>query len=192
MNLIHNFCHHHLFTSIALAFTLALSACGGGGTSSGDNTALSAVPTGGDITCGMINFQAEMLGTVNNARAAGAVCGGVAFPPAAAVRWDTQLQNAATAHSEDMASHNFFAHQSPTNGSTLRERVPAAGYKYSSVGENLGAGQTSISQVVAEWLASPSHCATMMKANFVDMGVSCKSNPGTAYGTYWTMELGVR
>jgi uncharacterized protein YkwD len=31
-----------------------------------------------------------------------------------------------------------------------------------------------------------------MKANFVDMGVSCKSNPGTAYGTYWTMELGVR
>jgi uncharacterized protein YkwD len=181
-----------LRTALALTLAVILSACGGGGSSSGDNTALSAVATGGDITCGMINFQAEMLGTVNNARAAGAVCGGVAFPPAAAVRWDTQLQNAATTHSEDMATHNFFAHQSPTNGSTLRERVPAAGYKYSSVGENLGAGQTSISQVVAEWIASPSHCATLMKANFVDMGVSCKSNPNSAYGTYWTMELGVR
>ena len=175
-----------------LALVALLSACGGGGSDSGNDSVLSAVATGGDITCGMLNFQAEMTAQVNNARAAGAVCGGVAFPPAAGLRWDTQLQNAATVHSEDMASHNFFAHQSPTNGSTLRERVPAAGYKYSSVGENLGAGQTSIAQVVTEWLASPGHCATLMKANFVDMGVSCKSNPGTAYGTYWTMELGVR
>jgi uncharacterized protein YkwD len=91
-----------------------------------------------------------------------------------------------------MAANNFFAHQSPTNGSTLRERVPAAGYNYSSAGENLGAGQSSIAQVVSEWLASPSHCSTMMKSNFVDMGVSCKANAGTTYGTYWTMELGVR
>ena len=179
-------------SAASLALVALLSACGGGGSDSGNDSVLSAVATGGDITCGMLNFQAEMTAQVNNARAAGAVCGGVAFPPAAGLRWDTQLQNAATVHSEDMASHNFFAHQSPTNGSTLRERVPAAGYKYSSVGENLGAGQTSIAQVVTEWLASPGHCATLMKANFVDMGVSCKSNPGTAYGTYWTMELGVR
>ena len=179
-------------SAASLALVALLSACGGGGSDSGDNAVLSAVATGGDVTCGMLNFQAEMTAQVNNARAAGAVCGGVAFPPAAGLRWDTQLQNAATVHSEDMAGHNFFAHQSPTNGSTLRERVPAAGYKYSSVGENLGAGQTSIAQVVTEWLASPGHCATLMKANFVDMGVSCKSNPGTAYGTYWTMELGVR
>ena len=179
-------------SAASLALVALLSACGGGGSDSGNDSVLSAVATGGDITCGMLNFQAEMTAQVNNARAAGAVCGGVAFPPAAGLRWDTQLQNAATVHSEDMASHNFFAHQSPTNGSTLRERIPAAGYKYSSAGENLGAGQTSIAQVVSEWLASPGHCSTLMKANFVDMGVSCKSNPGTAYGTYWTMELGVR
>ena len=179
-------------SAASVALVALISACGGGGSDSGGNTALSAVPTGGDITCGMINFQAEMTAQVNAARAAGAVCGGVAFPPAAGVSWNIQLQNAATAHSEDMASHNFFAHQSPTNGSTLRERIPAAGYKYSSAGENLGAGQTSIGQVVSEWLASPGHCSTLMKANFVDMGVSCKSNPNTAYGTYWTMELGTR
>ena len=181
-----------VLNGIALTLTLVLSACGGGGSDSGDNSVLAAVATGGDVTCGLPNFQDEMTSRVNAARAAGAVCGGVAFPPAGGLRWNTQLQNAATAHSEDMASHNFFAHQSPTNGSTLRERVPAAGYKYSSVGENLGAGQTSIAQVVSEWLASPSHCATLMKANFVDMGVSCKANAATTYGTYWTMELGVR
>ena len=181
-----------LLNSLALTLTVFLSACGGGGSSSGENTGLSAVATGGDISCGLPNFQAEMTAHVNIARATGAVCGGVPFPPAGGLRWDTQLQNAATAHSEDMANNNFFAHQSATNGSTLRERIPAAGYKYSSAGENLGAGQTSVAQVVAEWVASPSHCAALMKANFVDMGVSCKSKQGTAYGTYWTMELGVR
>ncbi len=184
-----------IFSASALALAALLSACGGGGGSSSgsaDNNVLSAVATDGDISCGLPNFQAEMTSRVNAARAAGAVCGGVAFPPAGGVRWNTALQNAATAHSNDMAANNFFAHQSATNGSTLRERIPAAGYNYSSAGENLGAGQTSIAQVVTEWLASPSHCATMMKANFVDMGVSCKANGGTAYGTYWTMELGTR
>jgi uncharacterized protein YkwD len=170
------------------AITAFISACGGSGV---DNIP-SSVASDGDISCGLPNFQAEMTSRVNAARAAGAVCGGAAFPPAGGLRWNTQLQNAATAHATDMATNNFFAHQSATNGTTLRDRLPAAGYNYSSAGENLGAGQSSIAQVVSEWLASPSHCATMMKANFVDMGVSCKANAGTTYGTYWTMELGVR
>jgi uncharacterized protein YkwD len=181
-----------IYAAFYLAFAALISACGGGSGSGGDNNVLSAVAADGDITCGLPNYQAEMTSRVNAARAAGAVCGGVAFPPAGGLRWNTALQNAATAHSTDMATNNFFAHQSATNGSTLRERLPAAGYNYSSAGENLGAGQSSIAQVVSEWLASPSHCATLMKANFVDMAVSCKSNAGTAYGTYWTMELGVR
>jgi uncharacterized protein YkwD len=179
-------------TATSLALVALLAACGGGSGSAGNDNVLSAVASDGDISCGLPNFQGEMTARINAARAAGAVCGGVAMPPAGGLRWNTQLQNAATAHSTDMAAHNFFAHQSPTNGTTLRERVPAAGYNYSSAGENLGAGQSSIAQVVAEWLASPSHCATLMKANFVDMGVSCKANGGTAYGMYWTMELGTR
>jgi uncharacterized protein YkwD len=178
-----------VLVACSLSLAALISACGGG--SEGGNTSTS-VASDGDTTCGLSNFQAEMTSRVNAARATGAVCGGTALPPAGSLRWNTQLQNAATAHSTDMAANNFFAHQSPTNGSTLRDRLPAAGYNYSSAGENLAAGQFSIAQVVAEWLASPSHCATLMKANFVDMGVSCKSNAGTVYGTYWTMELGTR
>ena len=181
-----------LFVAVYLGLAAVISACGGGSSAGSGDNVLYSVVSDGDITCGLPNYQNEMTSRVNAARAAGAVCGGVAFPPAGGLRWNTALQNAATAHSTDMATNNFFAHQSATNGTTLRERVPAAGYNYSSAGENLAAGQSSIAQVVSEWLASPSHCATMMKANFVDMGVSCKANAATTYGTYWTMELGVR
>lgn len=181
-----------VFAAFYLGLAAFISACGGGSSSGGNDNVLSAVASEGDITCGLPNYQAEMTSRLNAARAAGAVCGGVVFPPAGGLRWDIALQNAASAHSADMATNNFFAHQSATNGTTLRERLPAAGYNYSSAGENLGAGQTSIAQVVSEWLASPSHCSTMMKANFVDMAVSCKSNPNSVYGTYWTMELGVQ
>lgn len=179
-----------VLAAFSIVIAALLSACGGASSDAGNN--VSAVASDGDISCGLPNFQAEMTARVNAARAAGAVCGGVAFPPVGGLRWNTALQNAATAHSTDMATNNFFAHQSATNGSTLRDRIPAAGYNYSAVGENLGAGQSSIAQVVTEWLASPSHCATMMKANFVDMGVSCKANANTTYGIYWTMELGAR
>jgi uncharacterized protein YkwD len=41
------------------------------------------------------------------------------------------------------------------------------------------------------WIASPGHCANLMNASFVEVGVACV--PGTAgdtYSTYWTMDLG--
>jgi uncharacterized protein YkwD len=90
-----------------------------------------------------------------------------------------------------MASNNFFNHKSATNGTTLPERLRAVGYKYQSAGENIGAGQTSVEQVIAVWLASPGHCVTMMTAQFVDLGVSCKMNTNSYYKTYWTLKAAV-
>jgi uncharacterized protein YkwD len=107
------------------------------------------------------------------------------------VAWDGQLQNAATAHSTDMAAHNFFSHTG-SDGSTLRQRVPAAGYDYRKAGENIAAGQMSVAQVVADWMASPSHCVNMMQPEFRDLGVSCKTSAASDYKIYWTLELGVR
>lgn len=133
-----------------------------------------------------------MLSRVNAYRKAGAVCGGVGYPAVGAVSWDGQLMQAALAHSSDMATNNFFAHQSATNGTTLRDRVPAAGYNYSVAGENIAAGQTSVQTVVQDWMNSPSHCANTMKAEFKDLAVSCVSNAASTYGIYWTMELGLR
>lgn len=194
----------HSSLLLGLALTLVLSACGGDSSTgaaatTGSDTASATTPARpaalaeqADGTCGLANFQSELLSRVNAYRAAGAVCGGVSYPAVGAVVWNGQLQQAANAHSTDMATNNFFAHQSATNGTTLRERVPAAGYNYLSAGENIAAGQTSIQVVVNEWMNSPSHCANTMKADFRDMGVSCVSNSASTYGTYWTMELGRR
>lgn len=175
---------------------LLVSACGGG--SSGDTgtptTPAAATPTvaaQSDVTCGIANFQSDLQASVNAYRGAGAVCGGVDYPAVGAVAWDTQLQNAATVHSTDMATNNFFSHTG-SDGSTLRQRVPAAGYNYSKAGENIAAGQTSVAQVMADWMASPTHCANLMQPEFRDLGVSCKTNAASDYQIYWTLELGVR
>lgn len=141
-----------------------------------------------DGGCTSANFQAEMLSHINRIRAAGAVCGGVAYPSAAPLRWSVKLQQAAAVHSHDMANHNFFNHKSASNGTTLPERLRSVGYKYQSAGENIGAGQTSVEQVVAVWVDSPGHCVTLMKDSFVDLGVSCKANTHSYYKTYWTLK----
>lgn len=134
------------------------------------------------------DFQADMLSRVNRIRAAGAVCGGVRYPPAAPLRWSSQLQQAATVHSRDMAEHNFFNHKSATNGTTLSERLRSVGYKFQAAGENIGAGPATVAQALDMWVASPGHCVTLMTATFVDLGASCKNNSNSYYKTYWTLK----
>jgi uncharacterized protein YkwD len=145
-----------------------------------------------DVTCGLTNFQAEMLAVVNAKRAAGAVCNGVAYPAVGALVWNSQLQQAATVHSTDMSTKDFFAHTG-SDGSSLIQRLPAAGYSYRSAGENIAAGYTSVTQVVTGWMDSTTgHCENIMKATHRDIGVSCKIYAPSTYKTYWTMELGSR
>jgi uncharacterized protein YkwD len=143
----------------------------------------------GDVTCSSAsNFQSDMLSRVNRIRAAGAVCGGVPYPPTGPLRWNSKLQQAAAVHSQDMAMHNFFNHKSATTGTTLTERLRSVGYRYQAASENIGAGPTTVAQIVDMWVASPGHCVTLMSANFVDLGASCKNNSNSTYKTYWTLK----
>lgn len=138
--------------------------------------------------CTSSNLQAEMLRHINRIRAAGAVCGGVAYPPAAPLRWSIKLQQAAAVHSHDMADHNFFNHKSATNGTTLPERLRRVGYKYQAAGENIGAGPSTVPQMIDMWLASPGHCVTLMTSNYAELGASCQSSGHSYYKTYWTLK----
>ena len=142
-------------------------------------------------TCALPDFQASLIARVNQLRAAGASCGSNGnFAPAAALTWNTQLTQAATAHSLDMVRNNFFDHTG-SNGSTLSSRVNATGYAWSGLGENIAAGYGTVSNVMTGWMASPGHCANIMNPAFTQIGVACiKGTSTNRYGDYWTMDLG--
>jgi uncharacterized protein YkwD len=144
---------------------------------------------GSAASCGMRTEEA--LQRINAARAAGRRCGTRNMPPAPPVRWDPLLQSAAEAHSKDMARRNYFQHRSP-EGVHVSQRVSASRYKWRSVGENLAGGDRSIGEAVQGWLDSPEHCENLMDGKFADVAVACSAQPGTEWGTYWTMVLARR
>ena len=130
-----------------------------------------------------------MLQMINRARADGQVCGTEIMPPTAALAWNDTLFSAAARHSLDMAKRNYFSHVSP-DGIDFSQRLSAEGYSVWAAGENIAAGQGSVSEVMAAWLASPGHCQNIMRPVFNEVAVACARGGG--WGTYWTMELGGR
>lgn len=145
-----------------------------------------------DFSCGLnatAGIQAEVLQRLNALRAAGAVCGSNAFAATGPLAWNNQLLQAAIGHSTDMAQNNYFAHTG-LDGRTPAQRVTAAGYIWSNVGENIAAGQRSVEEVMTGWANSPGHCQNLMNPNFRDVAVACVRNDAATYRLYWTMELG--
>jgi len=184
---------HRAAGQAAIGMAIAtVAGCGGGGDSPAPAPPPSSVGgASAGATCGLPDFTASLLARVNQARAAGANCGTEGtFGAAGPVAWNDQLTQAATGHSQDMAAHNYFSHTS-LDGRTLSQRVDATGYRWSMLGENIAAGQPTVDSVVSAWMASPGHCANIMRAEYVDMGVACvPGGAGDTYATYWTMDLG--
>ncbi len=143
-------------------------------------------------TCNIANFQAQALALVNSYRRNGASCGsrGV-YPGVTVLQWNNALTQAALVHSDDMLARNFVDHTG-SDGSTPGQRVTAAGYVWSSQGENIAAGPLTLPEVMAGWMASDGHCANIMHAEFRDIGLACVlGGSGNRYRSYWTMSLGV-
>ena len=145
----------------------------------------------GDFSCGLngtAGIEAEVIQRINALRAAGAVCGATPFAATAALTWNTTLLAAAKGHSVDMAQKNYFSHVSQ-DGRTAGQRITAAGYNWSTFGENIAAGQTSVQEVMTGWINSPGHCQNLMNPNVRDVAVACVRNDSADYRLYWTMNL---
>jgi uncharacterized protein YkwD len=188
-------------TVVVFALAALAAACGGGGGSDaaapsgvaddgGSPSAPAPTPPASDgMACGEAAFRDTALRLVNEHRAAGANCGSAgSFGAAPAVAWSDTLTQAAWQHSADMAARNYFSHTSPEGG-TLGARVTAAGYAWSSVAENIAAGQASASAVVAGWMASPGHCRNIMTAALREVGMACARNDASTYRRYYTLVL---
>lgn len=81
-----------------------------------------------------------------------------------------ELQRAAYKHSQNMAEANFFQHRDPS-GQEVYERVLAEGYNPKIVGENIAAGYDTAEEVVAAWMASPTHRANILDCSYTETGI---------------------
>lgn len=134
-------------------------------------------------------LESQVLTLVNQRRAAGATCGGVAKPPAPALTLDTRLRCAARHHSRDMGTHNFMSHTG-SDGTTPWQRITSAGYTYRMAAENVAAGYSTAAAVVNGWMSSSGHCNNIMNASLVHIGIGYFYAPNSTYKHYWTQDFG--
>jgi uncharacterized protein YkwD len=120
---------------------------------------------------------AEVLRLVNLERTK-AGCG--------ALTTDSRLATAAQAHSADMAANNYFSHTG-RNGSDVSDRVEAAGYRWSAVGENIAKGQPTPAAVMQAWMNSSGHRANILNCRFRNIGIGL-ANAGRS--PVWTQDFG--
>lgn len=125
----------------------------------------------------MGGFEAQVLALTNQIRAEAGLqpCAGT----------DANLNRSAKAKSEDMATNNYFAHDSPTYGDPFA-MMRNFGVTFSSAGENIAMGQPSPQAVVDAWMNSPGHRANIMNGSFTHLGVGYVVKDGKPY---WTQQF---
>jgi hypothetical protein len=94
----------------------------------------------------------------------------------AALSINPDLTKAAQAKANDMASRNYWSHNTPA-GNPPWTFVTATGYNYEKLGENLAAGFTDSQATVNGWLASPEHRANMLDPDYTEVGFGDANNP---------------
>jgi uncharacterized protein YkwD len=177
-----------LLRFVALLSASALAACAHGEPAA--PRAPAAATASADATCGLPRFQAELLERINQFRATPRRCGARSFAAAEPLRWNAPLAQAAARHATDMARSGTLSHTG-SDGRDMDERVEAAGYAWSTVGENVAGGPNTVQAVMAGWQKSEGHCANLMNPAFRDVGVACvPAVQRRPFDTYWAMSLG--
>ncbi|GAB4074427.1 hypothetical protein GCM10028778_19300 [Barrientosiimonas marina] len=96
---------------------------------------------------------------------------------------DTSLSNVAHKKSSDMASNNYFSHDSPNYGSPF-DMIKQFGISYQTAGENIARGQKTPKEVVDGWMDSKGHRENILNSDFTHIGVGYVKD-----GNYWTQEF---
>lgn len=148
------------------------------------------------------SFEDQVMELVNVERLAN---GGLA-----PLRRNDSLEAAAELHSTNMAVRNFFSHCDPDTGTLPVDRVLAAGYGSTFVGENAAAGSATPVDVMALWMGSAGHRANILNTSYRELGIgfffqsgdqanvrydldsNCviESTGHGPFGNYWTQNFG--
>ena len=110
----------------------------------------------------------------------------------APVRLQANLSEAARWMALDMAAYGYVSH-TDHRGRSIDPRLPAFGYgDYSSIGENIGAGQQTAEDVFTGWMHSPEHRRNILNPEFREIGIAHVFCKFSSYGHYWIQDFGVR
>ncbi|WP_431028711.1 CAP domain-containing protein [Lysinibacillus sp. LZ02] len=96
----------------------------------------------------------------------------------ATLTYDTKVAAVAKAHSVDMVTNKYFAHNS-LNGSTPFDRMEAAGLDYRTAGENLADGHSTIFHAHNGLFNSPGHRKNILNKEFKHAGVGIENRTYT-------------
>lgn len=102
------------------------------------------------------------------------------------LEWDESAAKAARLHSDDMAMHDYFSHDS-LDGRTVAARMEAQGIRWSRVAENIAAGLASSIENYAGWVNSAGHRENML-GDCACLGVGFAYRSGNTYGYYMTQD----
>ncbi|MEU6447084.1 CAP domain-containing protein [Streptomyces sp. NPDC046979] len=149
----------------------------GGDRSAGGGTGSDSGSDSGSGSGGPDGPEAQVLALVNKERAA-AGCSPVTA--------NDKLTRAADDYSDVMASSGVMSHTGP-DGSTMTSRVEAAGYQWSTLGENIARGQADAAAVMDSWMNSEGHRANILNCSFKELGVGVHVGDG---GPWWTQDFG--
>ncbi|MBW6506206.1 MAG: CAP domain-containing protein [Rhodobacteraceae bacterium] len=96
---------------------------------------------------------------------------------------DSRLDAAAQGHACDMATKGFFDHRG-SSGSSVGNRVRAAGLRSCTTAENIAYGWRETGRVMAEWMQSSGHRANILRGSVNAIGIGYVPASGGA-GPWW-------
>jgi uncharacterized protein YkwD len=127
------------------------------------------------------SYPGEIVQLINQARAGAGL---------AALNIDARLAAAAQNHSIDMACFSLLSHTG-TNGSSIAQRITAAGYPSTYSLEMIYGGYGAYPQDAFNyWMNDPAHHAVIVDAQLRDIGAGFAYVVDSAQGDYYTVDLG--
>jgi uncharacterized protein YkwD len=124
------------------------------------------------------SYPGEIARLINQART------GAGLP---ALTVSSQLASAAQGHSNDMACFSLLSH-SGSNGSTVGQRIAAAGYSASYSEEMIYAGGYP-QDAFDWWMGDPTHHDIIFDTRVTEIGVGYTYVSDSAYGGYYTVDV---
>jgi uncharacterized protein YkwD len=108
----------------------------------------------------------------------------------APLTYHAQLTQAALAHAADQFSANCLTSLSHrgTDGSSPGDRIARTGLRVRTWGENLACNQQSPAQVMAAWMNSAGHRASILNSSFTHIGISITRD--SRGHLYWSQVFG--